>query len=209
MKKVTVILFLLIATLQLFSQTTFYNGDFKIRGSSGSKEVPITVGENDIYLSFLFKYDIYKNEPTIQLIIDIPTTQVSTFKTQIRELEGKYNEWANVARSNNVKSVSKIIPVTLSVICDNLKICEYTEVYKNYRGERLFNPQETSVTPKFIVKDGIPSCHIHMRALRNGEEVFTVWRLNDFSEITKGVDKAIKIQNEQREEKERVKDLFH
>lgn len=211
MKRVTALLFLLVAPLLLFSQTSFYDGDFKIKGSRDSKEVPIRVGENDIYLSFLCKYDIYKNEPTLQLIIDIPTIQVSTFKTQIRELEGKYNEWANVARTNNVKNVNKEIPVALSAICDNLKICEYTEVYKNYRGERLFNAQETSVTPKFVVKDGIPHCYIWMFAWRNGEQVSTIWSIGeyDFSKITEGVDKAIKIQNERKEEKERVKDLFH
>ena len=194
MKKVTAILFLLIATLQLFSQTAFSKKeivDFRIRGEL---EVPIIVSDNSIILSFLFNY-----EKNITLNLIIPTTQVNTFKTQIRELEKKFNEWEEVARTNNVQRAQKEMPVNLSAIYDNIK------------GNKLHNPQEKSVKANFFVKEGKAHCVIYMLVSGNGEKIICLWPIgaNDFSKIIKEVDNAIKKQNEQKLEKERVEDLFH
>lgn len=166
--------------------------------TSGGLLVRMTIIEDGNFFLTIRYIDYGYIDDYSTITIEIPKSQINTFETQLKELEKKYNEWADVAIVNNVKDVKKVMPVSVST-------------FSKLSTSRLSYPQEKTVTPYFYVVRGNMYCMISIWVSGYGVKQCCEWMLSseDFQKTITEIDKTIAKHKTSMNEKKQTEDLFH
>ena len=131
------------------------------------------------------------------LTIDYSPSQVESFKYSLIEIRKKFNEWAAIARQNNVQEVEKPIPVNIP----NVNLAH---------GYNLSNTRDVSIKPIFKVYKSYPMCLIRIDARSPGFYRNCEWILNDSTilGIIRLIDEISDEQKNRDYNQKRTEDLF-
>ena len=132
------------------------------------------------------------------LTVCIPAKQVEIFKSQLRQVKAKYDEWEKTARSNNVIEVKKEIPVALTA-------------YDNMYGSKLSYPETKNMKAVFFVFNHAIHCNIE--ASISGYNVYQLytWVLTsaDIGKIITEIDRTIQHQRNYDAQQRQIDGLFN
>lgn len=142
-------------------------------------------------------YDLGAGQST-DLSITIPSAKVESFKSELQQIQTKYNEWVKTAKANNVQNVEKDIPVFIASVSD---------MY----GGSLSYPEKKEIKAVFFVLNSVPHCIIRISI--SGYNVYQrcEWLLTskDFPKILSEIDRTIEHQRNYDSDKRKTEDLFH
>ena len=130
------------------------------------------------------------------LVVEIPSDQIINFKSQLRQVRDKYDEWYKIAKANNVESVEKGIPV---------EITAFGDIY----GE-VSSPEEKSMKAVFFVANYNIHCIIKLFISGYNTNQFSEWVLtsSDMDKILTEIDNTIQLQREYDNKRNQTLDLF-
>lgn len=131
------------------------------------------------------------------LTVCIPAKQVETFKSQLRQVKAKYDEWEKTARNNNVIEVKKEIPVALTA-------------YDNMYGSKLSYPETKNMKAVFFVFNHAIHCHIETSISGYNVYQLSTWVLTsaDIDKIITEIDRTIQHQRNYDAQQQKVDNLF-
>lgn len=155
------------------------------------------VSGNDYDLYITHRYQDISREHYF-LTVCIHAKQVETFKSQLKQVKEKYDEWEKTARNNNVGEIKKEIPVAITA-------------YDNMFGTKLSYPEKKSMKATFFVFNHAIHCNIDVSI--SGYNVFqlSTWVLTsaDIDKIITEIDRTIQHQRNYDAQQQRVDDLFN
>ena len=142
-------------------------------------------------------YDLGAGQNTF-LAITIPSSKVESFKSQLKQIQTKYEEWVKTAKANNVQNVEKDIPVSITSVSD-------------MDGFSLSYPEKKDIKAVFFVSNFVSHCIIRISI--SGYNVYQrcEWLLTskDFPKILSEIDRTIEHQRNYDSDKRKTEELFH
>lgn len=147
-------------------------------------------------LSITHRYSTVLGE-SLFLTVNIPSNQINSFKSQLRQVKAKYDEWYKTAKANNVDFVEKDIPVAITTFGD---------MY----GAKLSYPEKKNMKAVFFVFNYAIHCLIKVSISGYNTYQLSEWVLtsNDISKILTEIDHTIQHQKNYDNKKTQTQDLF-
>lgn len=154
------------------------------------------VSGNDYDLYITHRYQDISREHYF-LTVCIHAKQVETFKSQLKQVKEKYDEWEKTARNNNVSYIEKEIPVALTA-------------YDSMFGSKMTYPETKSMKAIFFVSNHAIHCIIKVSISRYNEFQLSEWILTsaDIGKITTEIDRTIQHQRNYDAQQQKVDNLF-
>ncbi len=147
-------------------------------------------------LSITHRYKTLSGE-SLFLTVDIPPSQIESFKYQLKQLQKKYDEWYKIAKNNRVEHVEKDIPIVFSA-------------YGNIYGSRLSYPEKKGIKAVFFVYNYVIHCIIKVSISGYNTYQLSEWVLTstDLNTIISEIDKTIQHQRVYDNNQRHTQDLF-
>lgn len=198
MKTIIIVLFLALP-LNIFSQLSSMGIWGNVIETDAGTRLELRANEETIgeyAFSITHRYRTLLGE-SLFLTVKIPSGQVEKFKFQLKQLQKKYDEWYEIAKTNRVKHVEKDIPIALSA---------YGDIY----GSKLSDPAKKDIKAVFFVYDYVIHCVIKVsisgyNTYQQSEWVFTSADLNT---IISEIDRTIQHQRNYDNNERHTQDLF-
>lgn len=165
-----------------------------------------TEGGNKLALSFYNEKgvdivsitDWYKDFTDNEIHFSSLGNSISTFKSNLRALQVKYEQWVATAKSNNVKEVEKEIPCQIS--------------YMTYSCDAFSgNATKVVVKPYFVVRNYVPCCEIRIwQHFYDRSPNYNVWYLTpkDIPFLISAIEKGYEEHIAESIQKQQTEDLF-
>lgn len=171
----------------------------------GGNMVVNTEGGNRLELSFyndkgvdiVSITDWYKNLTDNNIQFSSLANSISTFKSEFRVLQTKYEQWVSTAKTNNVKEVEKELPCQIS----------YTNCYCS----AYSYPTKVIIKPYFVVRNYAPCCEIRIwQYFYDRVPNYNVWYLTpkDIPFLISAIEKGFQEHKIQSTKKQQTEDLF-
>ena len=123
---------------------------------------------------------------------------ISTFKSELRNLQSKYEQWIATAKSNDVQEIEKEMPCNISFStfsCD-----QYAS-----------NATKVIVKPYFVIRNYVPHCEIRIwQCFYDRTPNYNVWYLSpkDIPFLISAIDKGYQEYIAKNTERRKTEDLF-
>lgn len=149
-----------------------------------------------------YNLSITHNYPTglgesLFLTVKIPSHQIDNFKSQLRQIKTKYDEWYKIAKANNIDYVKKDIPVAITA---------FDDMY----GSKLSYPKQKNMKSVFFVSNYAIHCIIEVSISGYNTYQHSEWVLTstDISKILTEIDYTIQHQKNYDKNKNQTIELF-
>ena len=153
---------------------------------------------NDKGVDVVLICDWYRNLGQSDMHFSSLGNSISSFKSDLRALQSKYEQWIATAKTNRVQEVEKEIPC---------KIGFSTFSCDAYAG----NSTEVIVQPYFVVRNYVPHCEIRIwQYYYDRQPNYNVWYLSpkDIPFLISAIDKGYQQHITKSTQKQRTEDLF-
>lgn len=168
-------------------------------------QVVNTEGGNMLKLGYYYSHGAYQvsvcdwyRDYSNQMHFSTITNSIDAFKSDLNQIQNKFLQWVNTARTNNVKEVEKEIPCTIrysDVSCD---------AYAS-------NATKVVVKPVFVVRNYVPSCEIRIwQYFYDRQPNYNVWHLSqrDIPSLVAAIEKGYKEYLANENKRQKTEDLF-
>lgn len=197
-RTITIVFFLLLP-LNLFPQTSSMGLWGNVIETKAGTRLELRANKEttgEYALSITHRYQTLLRE-SLFLTINIPSRQIDNFKSQLKQLKRKYDEWYKIAKDNRVEHVEKDIPIALSA-------------YGNMYGSKLSYPEEKEIKATFFVYNYAIHCIIKVSISGYNTYQLSEWVLTstDLNTIISEIDKTIQHQRNYDSNQRHTQDLF-
>ncbi len=165
--------------------------------TEGKERFQISYSNEKGNYEIFFTHITYENGYDSSWII----SDLGGFKQDLKELQSKYISWIEIANNNDVKTVEKEIPCSIS--------------FRTGSCSNIAYPMSIEVKPYFVVESGKPRCEVRVwqywQYEDRSERNYHCWRLlpNDIPFILSAIDQSFKEYLERKQKKQQTEDLFH
>lgn len=151
-------------------------------------------GAYELYITHRYRNILGEN---LYLTVHIPSNKIDDFKSQLRQVKTKYDEWYKTAKANKVGYVEKDIPVEITA-------------YGDMFGMNLAYPEEKEMKATFFVSNYAIHCIIKVSISGNNIHELSEWVLTstDISKILKEIDHTIQHQRNYDNQQRDTQNLF-
>ena len=197
--KLIIAAFLLSLPSALHSQTSSMGFWGNVIESEAGTRIELTArkeSNGEYALSITNRYQTISGE-SLFLTVNIPSNKVESFKSQLKLVTGKYNEWYKTAKTHKVDYVEKEIPVSLSA---------YGDIY----GSKLSYPEEQEMKAVFYVYNYAIHCIIRVSIYGYNTYQRSEWVMTsaDLNKLVTEIDRTIQHQRNYDNKQRRTQDLF-
>ncbi|MBP7359530.1 MAG: hypothetical protein KA955_09375 [Prevotella sp.] len=198
MKKVIVLIFLMLPSIIFAQDSSMGVWGNVIKSEAGSRLELVARKDNrgGYELDITHRYPNSLGE-SLFLAVNIPSYQIEGFKSQLKHVKSKYDEWYKTAKANKVDYLEKTIPVSLNA-------------YGDMFGTKLSYPENKDMEAVFFVSNYVIHCIIKVSISGYNTYQLSEWILTstDISKIVTEIDRTIQHQRNYDNQQRQTQDLF-